>query len=58
MVTNKQDIQAILDRAVNIATESAVSGKPIKRLVWCTQNNSTEDFRGFFLFEYQPSGSI
>lgn len=44
--------QTVLDRAVNIATKSALNGNPIKRIVWIPPQTATKSSDGVFAIEY------
>ncbi len=51
----KNEFQAVIDKAVKIATDSALAGKPIKRLVWYPPVVASQDPMGAFMVEYQPA---
>lgn len=44
--------QSVLDRAVNIATRSAINNHPIKRAVWIPPQKATDNPAGCFAIEY------
>ena len=46
--------QAIIDRAVNIATRSAMHGNPVKRIIWIPPRTASEDIDGSFVIEPCP----
>lgn len=43
--------QAVLDRAVDIATKSALNGHPVKRVVWIPPQKATDNPDGCFAVE-------
>ena len=44
--------QSVIDRAVNIATRSALSGFPLERIVWIPPCLATSDSGGVFVLQY------
>jgi hypothetical protein len=44
--------QKIIDRAVNIATRSALNCHPVKRVIWMPPTLATQDPIGSFAIEY------
>jgi hypothetical protein len=45
-------IQEIIDRAVKIATKSAMEGNPVRRIVWIAPTSASQDCRGTFAIDY------
>ena len=41
--------QTIIDRAVNIATKSALNGHPVERIIWHPPVSATDDYGGIFI---------
>ena len=46
--------QAVLDRAVALATRAALSGNPVTRIIWIPPQAGTDDYRGAFAVETAP----
>ena len=44
--------QSVIDRAVNIATKSALDGHPVRSIVWVPPVLASQDTRGTFIVEY------
>ena len=47
-----ETVQATIDRAVKIATKAALSGNPVKRVIWIPSTSATCDPRGTFAIEH------
>ncbi len=50
------NIQEIVDRAVQLATKAAMSGKPLSRVVWLPPATLAQDYMGTFIL--QDCGSL
>ena len=46
--------QAVLDRAVKLATKAALSGKPVARIIWIPPQTGASDSGGSFAVEDAP----
>ena len=44
--------QTTIDRAVNIATRSALNGHPVERVIWIPPSSATQDSGGAFAIKY------
>lgn len=49
--------QAVIDRAVDIATRAAMSGNPVERVMWVPPTTATDDPIGMFVIIYAPRHS-
>lgn len=49
--------QAIIDRAVNIATKAALMGNPVERVIYIPPQTATQDSFGGFCIRYAGSVS-
>ena len=47
-----QDLQEIIDRAVKIATRSAMYGNPVERILWAPPTTASQDWHGAFVVHY------
>ena len=44
--------QFVIDRAVNIATRSALNGHPVEQVIWIPPSSATQDSGGAFAVKY------
>jgi len=54
MRSSNSGYQAIIDRAVKLATKNALNGNPVKRIIWLPPTSATQDWIGSFAIEYCP----
>lgn len=50
--------QEIIDRVVKIATNAAMNGTPVKRIIWLESAAATGDRLGAFAVEYYQQVSV